>query len=691
MNDSPLKEKSSKIGNVKNADLKVAEPAERVKEYGSKTVSAMQKGDTPKGTAQLKEKSSMIGNVKNAGLKVTGAAGRVKEYGSKTVSAMQKGDTPEEGTVQAVKAFGAEAGRDVKSTAKKPAQMAKDKAVHHIKEKAKEGLKQHHKQELKIKGNAPERASSKTVKETSKATQRAAKETVRTAERTAEKTVRSVERTAEKTVRTTGRTVHKTAQSASRTIGKGVQTAGRASMKTGTWAAKSSAKMTSWAAKSTVKMTSWATKQTAKAAVKTAQVTVKASAKAAQTAVKTSVYAVKAAATAGKVAVTVIAALLKSLIAFIAAGGWIILLIIIVVAIIYFLLNGVTGMLYTVDESGDYTALVTEVSTLTESYYDQAQSSLNLYKSSYAVGKNEPELILDGVNLPNDGGELFYPENLHDVLAVFYTEVLSGQSGVESLNFLSEDRKKRLEEIFWDMNSLNISVKKVEEVREEPDEEAGEIKGKLIQKIVHVKVVRKSLSAWQIADQYGFTEDQRSILEDYMSDEAYQLIAEVIGTSAYGTYGGEPIKINANTPTSMIGYTIVENAKHYLGKSYSSMDCSALVRAAYTDTGLDWSGTSTTMAKNCVSMNVVIDKSQLQPGDLVFWQSINPVKGKPYCGNSRCSGVCKRWNMIHHVAIYAGDNKVIESVSKGVSINGLWETNKWHIAFYARPYVQDNS
>ncbi len=678
MNDSPLKEKSSKIGNVKNADLKVAEPAERVKEYSKN--SATKIGDTAKWTAQLKEKSSKIGNVKNAGLKVTGAAGRVKEYGSKTISAMQKGDTPEEGTVQAVKAFSAEAGRDVKSAAKKPVQAAKDKAIRHIKDKAKEGLKQHHKQELKIKGNAPERASSKTAKETSKATQKAAKETVRTAERAADKTVRTAERT-----------VEKTAKSTSKTIGKGVQTAGRAGMKTGTWAAKSSAKMTSWAAKSTVKMTSWAAKQTAKAAAKTAQVTVKASAKAAQTAVKTSVYAVKAAATAGKVAVTVIAALLKSLIAFIAAGGWIILLIIILVAIIYFILNGVTGMLYTVDESGDYTALVTEVSSLTESYYDQAQSSLNHYKKSYAVNGNEPELILDGVNLPNDGGELFYPDNLHDVLAVFYTEVLSGQSGVESLNFLSEDRKKRLEEIFWDMNSLNISVKKVEEVREEPDEEAGEIKGKLIQKIVHVKVVSKSLSAWQIADQYGFTEEQRSILEDYMSDEAYQIIAEVIGTSAYGIYGGEPIKINADTPTSMIGYTIVENAKHYLGKSYSSMDCSALVRAAYTDTGLDWSGTSTTMAKNCVSMNVVIDKDQLQPGDLVFWQSIDPVKGKPYCGNSRCTGVCKRWNMIHHVAIYAGDNKVIESVSKGVSINGLWETHKWKIAFYARPYVQNNS
>ena len=642
----------------------------------------------------LKEKGSQIGNVKKAGLKVTNVAGRVKTYGSKTTSAIQKSDTPEEGTAQAVKAVGEEAGQDVKNAVKKPAQKAKDQAVKNVKDKAKESLKQHHKQELKIKGNKPQSVNSKTAKETRKATQNTAKETVRTTERTAHKTVRTAERTTQKMT-----------NSASKAVGKGIQTTGRAGMKTGTWAAKSSAKMTSWAAKSSAKMTLWSTKTAAKAAVKTTQATAKASAKAAQAAVKTSVYAVKAAAASGKVAISAIAALLKALIAFIAAGGWIVLLIIVLVAIIYFILNGAVGMLFTVDEDGDYTALVTEVSTLTDTYYERAEASLDHYRNSYTVDGNEPELIFVGVCLPDNGEEIFYPNNLHDVLAVFYTEVLSGQSGVESLNYLSEDRKKRLQEIFWDMNSLKLSVEKIVDVREEPEEDeedadadegaeedAEETEGKVIQKIVHLKVDRTSKSAWQIADQYGFTDEQRSILEDYMSDEAYQLISEVIGTSPYGTYGGEPIKINPDTPTSMVGYTIVENAKHYLGKSYTSMDCSALVRAAYNDTGLDWSGTSSTMAKKCVSMNVVVDESQIQPGDLVFWQCIDPVKGKPYCGNSHCGGgVCQRWNMIHHVAIYVGDGKVIESVSKGVSINSLWETSKWRIAFYARPYVQDNT
>ena len=69
--------------------------------------------------------------------------------------------------------------------------MAKDKAVKHIKEKAKDGLKQHHKQELKIKGNHTQRAGAKTAKQANHTAQRTAKDTVRTAERTAEKTVKS--------------------------------------------------------------------------------------------------------------------------------------------------------------------------------------------------------------------------------------------------------------------------------------------------------------------------------------------------------------------------------------------------------------------------------------------------------------------------------------------------------------------
>lgn len=70
-----------------------------------------------------------------------------------------------------------------------------------------------------------------------------------------------------------------------------------------------------------------------------------------------------------------------------------------------------------------------------------------------------------------------------------------------------------------------------------------------------------------------------------------------------------------------------------------------------------------------------IEQSELQPGDLVFWQ------------NRQCSG-CGRWNEGHHTGIYIGLGMVIEaSSSKGrVVIRDLWSTYNYPIHMFARPY-----
>lgn len=597
----------------------------------------------------LKSKNTRMGNVKSAGLKAAttaqAAAGRVKEYAQRGVSAMQQGDTPEESTARFAGEEVRQLGQDVKNKAQSSIKRLKNKGI--------DRLKKHTSANLKSKSDMASHA-----RET---TQRMAKETVVQGERAAQRASEIGAKNAE----------------------KGLKTASKMSSKASSWAVKSTAKMSSWAAKSTARMTAWSTKVAAKASAKAAAKTAQTTAKAAQVSAKATAAAAKTIAAAGKVAVTVVMALIKMLIGFIAAGGWVLLLIVLVVVVIWALISGITGMLYTVDDNGDYTALVTEVSSLTETYYSAAENSLEYYRSAYTVGETLPELIFEGTDIPSDGGELFYVKNLHDVMAVFYTEILSGVSGVESLNYLTDERKERLKEIFDDMNSLNISLGEVQEVRTQRGE--GETEGELVQYIVRVHVDRKSLTAQQAAQNYGFTEEQQELLAQFMTDDAYALIAAAIGTSPDGSYGGEPIKINPNMPTSMIGYTIVQNAKRYIGRSYSSMDCSALVRKAYQDTGFDWEGTSTAMGKECVSRNCIIDRSQLMPGDLIFWKS---DIGGGRCGNSHCGGgICTRWGQIHHVAIYIGDGQIIESASGGVAINDIWETAKWKITFCARPYV----
>jgi cell wall-associated NlpC family hydrolase len=73
----------------------------------------------------------------------------------------------------------------------------------------------------------------------------------------------------------------------------------------------------------------------------------------------------------------------------------------------------------------------------------------------------------------------------------------------------------------------------------------------------------------------------------------------------------------------------------------------------------------------------MVGRSELQPGDLVFWQNLG------------CPG-CSRWKEIHHVGIYVGNGKVMEaSSSKGrVLVRDLWESGNYPIWGFGRPYTE---
>lgn len=68
-------------------------------------------------------------------------------------------------------------------------------------------------------------------------------------------------------------------------------------------------------------------------------------------------------------------------------------------------------------------------------------------------------------------------------------------------------------------------------------------------------------------------------------------------------------------------------------------------------------------AKWCIEHVKAVGRSELQPGDLIFWQ------------NLKCPG-CGRWHEVHHVGIYIGDGKAIEaSSSRGrVVVRDLWDS-----------------
>lgn len=104
---------------------------------------------------------------------------------------------------------------------------------------------------------------------------------------------------------------------------------------------------------------------------------------------------------------------------------------------------------------------------------------------------------------------------------------------------------------------------------------------------------------------------------------------------------------NANPPASSKGQAIVNTAAKYIGVKYvyggtspKGFDCSGLVQYVCREVGISVNRTSRAQYSN----GVAVSKSNLQPGDLVFFS-----KG----------------NGISHVGIYAGGGQVIHAPSPG--------------------------
>jgi cell wall-associated NlpC family hydrolase len=182
---------------------------------------------------------------------------------------------------------------------------------------------------------------------------------------------------------------------------------------------------------------------------------------------------------------------------------------------------------------------------------------------------------------------------------------------------------------------------------------------------------------------YNFTAEQIQIADEMMSPEYYTLFAELLGVDILG--GADLTQIRSNLPHGTKGADIVEAALTRLGHPYSQkyrgsknyVDCSYLAYWAYKQAGVNIPSTSVTQAKYCYDNGYNVGKSELQPGDLIFW--------------SKLSCNCGRWKEIHHVGIYIGDGKTIEASSSSgcVVVRDIWGENgaTWRIHSYARPYV----
>lgn len=470
--------------------------------------------------------------------------------------------------------------------------------------------------------------------------------------------------------------------------------------------AKQSVKTTMTVAKGTVK-TAQRSVKTAQYTVKTAEKTVKttqqvaktaqAAAKATQVTARAAQAAAKAAAAATKAVAAFVKALIaavKALIAAIAAGGWVAVVIIIVIVLVIALLS-LFGV-FSANESADGSKPMTEaIESINAGFQSEMQN--RIAELSSQSGADVVEVIYEG---DMEGAESPVP-NWADVVGVYAIKVGADAENPSDVTSMTPDNIERLKEIFHDMNSVSYRTELESETITITDEYGALVLDKNGDPVteskttLHIYVNVASMDYRDGAELYHFNQDQDEMLVELMRPDYYPLFAELLGdTVGDGGEYGFGLNINPDLPSNELGAQIVQAAKRYIGRSYSSMDCSGLVRAAYRDCILSSMNglTSTGMAQKCRDMGVLFtDSSQLQAGDLIFFARKDASRGEGYCTDTRRCGTgrCKRWLQIHHVAIYINDEFLIDSTggNNSVQIRKHWGKNgsEWEWVCFGRP------
>lgn len=162
------------------------------------------------------------------------------------------------------------------------------------------------------------------------------------------------------------------------------------------------------------------------------------------------------------------------------------------------------------------------------------------------------------------------------------------------------------------------------------------------------------------------------------------LATEADAVNAYGQFDVSDLSRRSPEELQAARLLAADYALERQGDPYSQskrgvdnyVDCSYLTKWAYRQVGINLPATAAEQARYCAQNGYEIPSSELQRGDLIFWQK------------KSCS--CGRYDEIHHVGVYLGDGKIVEaSSSRGeVVVNSMWGTDgvgSWRIAMCARP------
>ncbi len=306
-----------------------------------------------------------------------------------------------------------------------------------------------------------------------------------------ERTVRTVEQqmqTMKQSLRSAGKQTIKT------------KDAMRQSIKT----AEKTGKQIKTAAKTAEKGIKTAEKST-QAAKKAAIESMKASQKFAEMARQTAIAtakAVKAAAVATAKAIKSIIAATKELIAALAAGGGVAAVIVVIILMIALVIGSVFAIFFSGEDTGTGMTMRDAVRQINSEY----QAEIRDVKEDNA----HDDLVMTGARA-----------NWREVLSVYAVKVNTDPDNPQEVASMDAYKLLLLSSIFWEMNDIDYHTESYTETVPETsvDEEGNQVETETTVDRTRLYITVTHKTAEEMADEYGFSAEQREQLADLLSDE----------------------------------------------------------------------------------------------------------------------------------------------------------------------------
>ena len=328
-----------------------------------------------------------------------------------------------------------------------------------------------------------------------------------------------------------------------------------------------------------------------------------------------------------------------------------------VIAVIAVIYNSPFAIFFPSISSGETTQEV--LSAYVSEFNDEVNAELNDH-----AGYDTSEKIY--VNYEGSGT----PDNFCDILMVYMVKHGDGDTATD----MTDKAKQNLKAVFDDMCSYTITSRTDTDTDDEGNTTTTTVK--------EVNVELKT--CYDMVSVYGFNAEEQAVLAELMKPEYLAMIGYTGGGG-----GGDPGEAISPEQYQAIvdaisdenGKKVVAFALSKVGYPYSQAyrdsgdyyDCSSLAYYAWRSAGVsimyEGSNTAASEGKLCYDNNLLVNYDEMQPGDLIFYS---------YERNGRFMN-------ISHVAIYAGNGKVVEAANTRLGVVYRPVQGRSSIVFIGRP------